>query len=143
MKELDPYSQLQKINEEQRKPRPDKFSAMDEAVDKMCKSLEEEPHKWFFDTCHFHKRGTNVQYWDANGIDAFADIWNGYSCHQVFSKEQKLRIKASYDIARVHQSSALQRKVIDQFSDSSVEETKSKKSTGIFGLLKSIFWDVK
>lgn len=117
----------------------DKFSAMDEAVDKMCKSLEQESHKWVFDVHTFNLRGSSTEYWD--GISNFADVWTGRNTHRVFSDNQKMKIKKSYDIARANQASVMQQRVLKQFLDPVTEQPK--KSMGLFDRLKSIFWDVK
>lgn len=59
------------------------YDLMEETVDKICKSLEEEPHKWKFETCTFTKKGTGIEYW-CSGDGPVVDIWLGSGRNQVF-----------------------------------------------------------
>lgn len=87
------------------------YDLMEETVNKICKSLEEESHKWIFETCTFTKKGTGIEYW-CSGDGPVVDIWSGSGRNQVFSSEQGNRIRKSYHIARQKQASVLQEKII-------------------------------
>lgn len=86
---------------------------MDSAVDKLCKSLMEEPHLWRFETYTFNKRGDSMQYWGGTGEGPIMTIWNGSSQDTVSSYEQGKRIRRAYNVAREKQASVAQQKVID------------------------------
>lgn len=86
------------------------FDYMDEAVEAICKSLENEPEKWVFETYTFHKRGSSVRYWST--FSSITEIWDGRASHTVFSGEQGDKIKSSYHIARAKQADLNQIKVL-------------------------------
>lgn len=111
----------------------DKFSAMDDTVNEMCRLLKEDPLNWVFDTNTFHySKSPNVEYWNGRG---FTCIWNGHTTHKVFSDEQGHKIEAAINIARLHQSSVMQQRVMRAMGTAAV----SQQSTSIFSWLKSIF----
>lgn len=90
------------------------YELMEETVDKLCKSLKEEPHAWKFETCTFKKKGTDIEYWCSGG-GPITEIWLGRGCNQVFSEQQGKRIRESYNIAKQTQASVLQEKIMKSF----------------------------
>lgn len=87
------------------------YAVMEETVNKICKSLTEDPHSWKFETCTFKKKGTNIEYWST--LDGpIVDVWLGSGRNQVFSTEQGERIRKAYIIARERQASVLQEQVM-------------------------------
>ena len=90
------------------------YNLMEETVRKLCKSLEEEPHDWEFETYTFKKKGDDIEYW-SSGSKPITEVWLGRNCNQVFSVDQGRRIRESYDIARQQQASILQEKIMLKF----------------------------
>ena len=87
------------------------FKHMDSVVDEICHSLENEPETWKFESCTMSKNG--VTYWTTTtGSYAITQTWNG-ARETVFSKEQGLRIRLSYEKAREITASEAQKKIIE------------------------------
>lgn len=98
------------------------FDIMNDAVDEICKSLVEEPHKWEFNKFTFKHKRVKVEYWGDMSSHSITHIWMGREISQVFSDEQGRKIAAAYKKARQLQAEAAQLKVL-----SSMDKLKSNK----------------
>lgn len=71
---------------------------MQSAVDAICESLRNEPHKWKIDTytCE-HKEGKfgGKVFW-TSGYDSFFNVWSGRNHFNVFTEEQKVKLAKAY-----------------------------------------------
>lgn len=89
------------------------FDYMWDAVNEICRSLEEEPHKWIFETYTFKKKWCRTEYWIGFGT-SFTEIWNGRTTSRAFSHEQGKKIFKSYNMARQSQADAAQKSIIEE-----------------------------
>ena len=95
------------------------FEHMEETVDKICKSLLNEPHQWVIGSPTFHKKGTDLEI-QHDTVCLFKDteitrIWNGHSFEVVFSYEQGKKLRRAFNFARDKQASCSQQKLKNIF----------------------------
>lgn len=111
--------------------RDNEFSFMDETVEKICKSLIEEPHVWVFRGLTFYssRSAVKIEYWSSNP----ALIWSGTDTARIFSSQQGSRIEQAMKIAQRSQASELQKKVIQ-----SVVQNESETHTGDYHIWNRI-----
>jgi hypothetical protein len=104
------------------------FEHMNGAVDAICNSLMNEPHKWVFETYTFYNKGyKNTEYWSGYGHnDPITTIWVG-TCEDIFSESQGKRIREAYKVARAKQASESQKKVIESMLPKPINVTANKK----------------
>lgn len=92
-----------------------KYSLMDEAVEKLCKSLREEPKMWVFKALDFyHRDSPSVQYW--HHYYYITLISSGCITEQVFSTKQGQIIRDAVDFARNVQASEAQKRIIESLN---------------------------
>lgn len=87
------------------------FEFMQETVDAICYSMENEPNKWYITTHCVKKNSSNIEHW----IDDLRTTWNGSSRDVVFSDDQAAQIRKSFNILKQKQATAAQQRVINTF----------------------------
>ncbi|MBO4576716.1 MAG: hypothetical protein J5680_06350 [Neisseriaceae bacterium] len=96
-----------------------KFSQ--EVIDNICYSMENTPDEWDIGT-YTVEHISGIELWFDNNSFTY---WNGHSSDNVFTDEERKRIKESFEILRTKKQSLAQRRITKAFSKSVVVEKKS------------------
>lgn len=100
---------------------------MDKAVDEICRSLEEESHKWEITTWTIRKYNTKTEYWIGLG-GPITEIWNGSNRDKVFTWEQGTRIRSALKLCESKQASVSQQRILDEMAPRVEQPTDQQKS---------------
>lgn len=87
------------------------FDKMNDTVDAICYSLENECHKW--DWNQYTLNGKGFEFWIAN-TNSITQTWRPTQ-DTVFSYEQGKRIKASFEKCKEAKASNAQQKLMNSF----------------------------
>lgn len=88
------------------------YEYMEEAVAKLCDSLENDPDRWLITTYTLIDQQTGVEYWISGVGRSITQTWNGRSENNVFSSEQGERIYDAFCKMRKYKASVAQEKVL-------------------------------
>ena len=92
---------------------PMKFEFMDDAVDELCRSMEEDPDRWVINTYTLDDTKTGVDYWiGLTGRGSITETRSFSSNHQVFSHEQGKRLWAAFERLRETKANTAQQRVL-------------------------------
>lgn len=97
------------------------FSLMGKAVDELCKSMEETPHRWEISSLTLLDKNSKIKYWIAYSGDPITEIWNGCSREKVFSESQGLKFRDAMEALAERNGTMAQKKILQ-----SVEEKTYK-----------------
>ncbi len=90
------------------------FKFMDDVVNKICKSMKEDPNRWLISTYTVEDTESGVDYWISDHKNIYS-IWTGNTTERVFSNAQgKMIGKAFQELCSIKESQA-QEKVIKSF----------------------------
>lgn len=129
----------------------DKYSAMEDTVNEICRSLREQPLDWTFKAHTFYyDKKPQVEYW--YGIyNQCTDLYRS-GCHQVFSEVQGRRIYESIKVARLYQQDVNQQMIMKAMGTNPIEQKPApasekdplpqhkKSENGFFKWLADTFW---
>jgi len=88
------------------------YEFMQEAVDEICKSMQEQPQRWLETTHTLDDTETKVRYWFGLG-KSITETWNGNSLDRVFSYEQGMQIYKAFSKMKEKKASKAQQNVLN------------------------------
>jgi hypothetical protein len=153
MSALKPFDDDPRVTRDASAPtRPlNKYSAMEDTVNEICRSLREEPLDWTFESNTFYyDKKPNIEYWYGM-YNQCTELWR-HGRHQVFSEEQGRRIYESIKVARLYQQDVNQKMVMEAMGTAPIEQKPAlvpekdplpqhiKKENGFFKWLSDTFW---
>jgi hypothetical protein len=88
------------------------FSYMEDAADKICHALINDPDRWIVSTYSLLDIKTKIDYWIGSPEGYIINTWNGNSNDRVFSDKQGKRIYDAFQAMLKYKESEAQKRVL-------------------------------